>query len=149
MGNGSSTAGQKIMGLSWQLPAVSHRKEQEFGQKITEQSVDFPTWNTASMKLSEFLGTDSFVVVLSDLGITYIQHHYFTISRQSGQKAMTEQYDYRVLAQSIKNLINSLSSVDLGVSDDFITLKSHLQLLNLVVLFCIFNLKNISKLYQI
>ncbi len=149
MENGSSAPGRKIMGLSGRLPAISHRKEQEFGQKTTEQSIDFPTWNTASMKSSEFLGTDSFLAVLSHLGITYIQHHYFTISRQNGQKAMTKQYDYRVPAQSIKNLINSLSSVGLGVLDDFITFKPHLHLLNLAVLFCIFNLKNISKLSQI
>jgi hypothetical protein len=67
-GNGSSTPDQEIIELSRRVPAVSHRKEQEFGRKITEKSENFPVRNTASMKSPEFSGTGHFLAALSHLG---------------------------------------------------------------------------------
>jgi hypothetical protein len=46
--------GRKILELIRRLPIVSHWKDQEFGQKIAEESENFSARNTASMKSPEF-----------------------------------------------------------------------------------------------
>jgi hypothetical protein len=66
MEKGCSNPDRKIVELSRRLPAVFHLKEHEFGRRIPEKSENFPTRNTASMKLSVFCGTDLFLAVLSD-----------------------------------------------------------------------------------
>jgi hypothetical protein len=48
MGIGSSIPGRKIFGIFRRLLAVSHWKEQEFGQKTLEKPEIFPTLNTTS-----------------------------------------------------------------------------------------------------
>jgi len=53
MGIGSSIPGRKIFGIFRRLLAVSHWKEQEFGQKTLEKPEIFPTLNIAS-KLHRF-----------------------------------------------------------------------------------------------
>jgi len=67
MGNGTTTPSRKISELCRRIPAVSRQKEQLFGGKTMEKSENFPFPNVASVKPSEFHGTDRFLAVLSDL----------------------------------------------------------------------------------